>query len=75
MEAEKLDWKNLPFGYLKTDYNIRTYYKNGAWGKIEVSASEFIDIHMALTFFYLNFNILRRYFFLIGIHNATGSFP
>jgi branched-chain amino acid aminotransferase len=33
MEAEKLDWKNLPFGYLKTDYNIRTYYKNGAWGK------------------------------------------
>jgi len=49
MEAEKLDWKNLPFGYLKTDYNIRTYYKNGAWGEIEASTSEFIDIHMAAT--------------------------
>ena len=49
MEAEKLDWKNLPFGYLKTDYNIRTYYKNGGWGEIEASTSEFIDIHMAAT--------------------------
>jgi branched-chain amino acid aminotransferase len=49
MEAEKLDWKNLPFGYLKTDYNIRTYYKNGAWGNIEASSSEFIEIHMAAT--------------------------
>jgi len=49
MEAQKLDWKNLPFGYLKTDYNIRTYYKNGGWDKIEVSSSEVIDIHMAAT--------------------------
>lgn len=49
MEAQKLDWKNLPFGYLKTDYNIRTYYKNGQWGKIEVSSSEIINIHMAAT--------------------------
>ena len=49
MEAEKLDWENLPFGYLKTDYNIRTYYKNGGWDKIEVSSSEVIDIHMAAT--------------------------
>jgi len=49
MEAQKLDWKNLAFGYLKTDYNIRTYYKNGGWGKIEASSSEVIDIHMAAT--------------------------
>lgn len=49
MEAQQLDWKNLPFGYLKTDYNIRTYYQNGAWGKIEATSSEVIDIHMAAT--------------------------
>jgi branched-chain amino acid aminotransferase len=49
MEVQKLDWKNLPFGYLKTDYNIRTYYKNGEWGNIEASSSEFIDIHIAAT--------------------------
>jgi branched-chain amino acid aminotransferase len=46
---ETLDWKNLPFGYLKTDYNVRCVYKDGKWGKLEVSASEYIDIHIAAT--------------------------
>ena len=46
---EILDWKNLPFGYIKTDYNIRCVYKDGKWGKLEVSSSEYIDIHIAAT--------------------------
>jgi len=44
-----LDWKNLPFGYIKTDFNIRCHYKDGKWGKPEVSQSEYIDIHIAAT--------------------------
>jgi len=43
------DWKNMPFGYIKTDYNIRCVYKNGKWGNLEVSTSEYIDIHIAAT--------------------------
>jgi branched-chain amino acid aminotransferase len=46
---EKLDWGSLPFGYLKTDYNIRCIYKDGKWGKLEVSSSEYIDVHIAAT--------------------------
>ncbi|HUX94163.1 MAG TPA: branched-chain amino acid aminotransferase [Bacteroidales bacterium] len=46
---ETLDWKNLPFGYIKTDYNVRCVYKDGNWGKLEISASEYIDIHIAAT--------------------------
>jgi branched-chain amino acid aminotransferase len=46
---EMIDWKNLPFGYIKTDYNIRCIFKNGKWGKLEVSTSEYIDIHIAAT--------------------------
>jgi branched-chain amino acid aminotransferase len=46
---EKLDWNNLPFGYIKTDYNIRCVYQNGKWGKLEVSSSEHINIHIAAT--------------------------
>jgi branched-chain amino acid aminotransferase len=46
---ENLDWKSLPFGYVKTDYNIRCFYKDGEWGKLEVSTSEYIDIHIAAT--------------------------
>ncbi len=46
---EMFDWKNLPFGYIKTDYNVRCYYKDGKWGDLEVSSSEYIDIHIAAT--------------------------
>ncbi len=44
-----IDWKNLPFGYFKTDYNVRCYYKDGKWGDLEVSDSETITMHMAAT--------------------------
>jgi branched-chain amino acid aminotransferase len=46
---ENIDWKNLPFSYLKTDYNIRCYYKDGKWGNLEISTSEYINLHMAST--------------------------
>ncbi len=44
-----IDWKNLAFGYMKTDYNVRCYYRNGNWGELEVSSSEEISMHMAAT--------------------------
>ncbi len=46
---ETTDWKNLPFGYFKTDYNVRCYYRNGKWGELEVSSSENVTMHMAAT--------------------------
>lgn len=46
---EHIDWSNLGFGYMKTDYNIRCQYANGAWGELEVSESEYLPIHMAAT--------------------------
>lgn len=44
---ELLDWKNLLFGYIKTDYNIRSVFKDGKWGPLEASSSEFINMHIA----------------------------
>ncbi len=41
-----IDWKNLPFGYIKTDYNVRCYYRDGKWGELEVSSSEQINLHI-----------------------------
>ncbi len=46
---QNIDWGKLPFGYFKTDYNVRCYYRDGKWGEIEVSSSEQINIHMAAT--------------------------
>ena len=44
-----IDWSNLSFSYLDTDYNVRCYYRNGKWGELEVSSSSQINIHMAAT--------------------------
>lgn len=44
-----IDWKSLPFGYFKTDYNVRCYNREGKWGELEISSSEYINIHMAAT--------------------------
>lgn len=45
----EIDWANLSFGYMKTDYNVRCTYKDGKWGEIEVSDSEYINLHIAAT--------------------------
>ncbi|MBQ7571705.1 MAG: branched-chain amino acid aminotransferase [Bacteroidaceae bacterium] len=44
---EKMDWKNLSFGYIKTDYNVRCYFRDGRWGEIETCSEETIPLHMA----------------------------
>ncbi len=46
---ENIDWNNLNFGYIKTDFNIRCLYKNGAWGELEVSDSEYFNMHISAT--------------------------
>ena len=46
---QNIEWSKLPFGYFKTDYNVRCYYRDGNWGEIEVSSSEYVNLHMAAT--------------------------
>lgn len=46
---ENIKWGELPFGYQKTNYNVRCYFRNGKWGEIEVCSSEYVSIHMAAT--------------------------
>ena len=47
--TQELDWSNLGFGYHKTDYNVRCYYRNGKWGEIEMCSEETIPMNMAAT--------------------------
>lgn len=46
---KEIDWASLSFGYMPTDYNVRYNYRNGEWGEMEVSSSEYINMHMAAT--------------------------
>ncbi len=42
-----IDWGSLSFSYMKADYNVRCYYRDGAWGELEIHSSEMINMHMA----------------------------
>jgi branched-chain amino acid aminotransferase len=44
-----LDWKNLGFEIMKTDYNVRCVFKDGKWGELEVSSDQYIPIHIGAT--------------------------
>ncbi len=44
-----IDWTNLSFGYLKTDFNVRSYFKDGKWSTPAETSSETIELHMAAT--------------------------
>lgn len=46
---KNIDWSSLGFGYIKTDYNFRCYYRDGKWGDIERHDEETITMHMAST--------------------------
>lgn len=46
---KEIDWANLSFGYIRTDYNVRCYYRDGKWGELELCSEETINIHMAAT--------------------------
>lgn len=44
-----IDWENLSFGYMKTDFNVRSHFKDGKWSTPQETTSESIDIHIAAT--------------------------
>ena len=46
---KEIDWANLSFGYMRTDYNVRINFRNGKWGEPEVSSEEYLNLHMAAT--------------------------
>lgn len=43
----EIDWKNLAFGYMPTDCNIRCSYKDGKWGELRVHKEATIDMHIS----------------------------
>ncbi len=44
-----LDWANLTFGYMETDYHVRYVWRDGAWSGPEVTDSFQISMSVAAT--------------------------
>lgn len=47
--SKEIEWSELGFGYMPTDFNVRCQYKDGKWGELEKHNTEYINIHMAAT--------------------------
>ena len=46
---KEIDWQNIGFGYIPTDYNVRCAFREGKWGEIEVTSSTVINLSIAAT--------------------------
>ncbi len=44
-----LDWPNLAFGYLQTDYNIRHTWRDGRWSEGKLTSEPTIPLHISST--------------------------
>lgn len=45
MEKQNIDWANLGFGYIKTDYRYVSNYKNGAWDEGALTTEDTITLN------------------------------
>ena len=44
MEKKQIDWSNLGFGYMKTDYRYVSNFKTGAWDEGGLKTDDIITI-------------------------------
>ncbi len=49
MERANLDWANLTFQYVKTDYHLEYYFKDGKWSEAKIVENDTIELNMAAT--------------------------
>jgi branched-chain amino acid aminotransferase len=49
MSKAALDWRNLTFGYSRTDQNVRYTWRNGSWDEGKLTTEETLPLHMAAT--------------------------
>ncbi len=47
--ARNIDWKNLGFQYMQTEYYVKCEFTNGAWGDIQICTDPHITLHIAAT--------------------------
>ena len=46
---KNINWSQLGFSYFKTDYNVRSEWKDGKWGEMYATDDVNVNIHMAST--------------------------
>ncbi len=44
MGKQNIDWSNLGFGYIKTDYRYVANFKDGAWDEGGLTTADKVDL-------------------------------
>lgn len=47
--SHEIDYNSIGFGYIRTPYNVRCYFRDGKWGEVELHSEETLNMHMAAT--------------------------
>jgi branched-chain amino acid aminotransferase len=47
--AKNIDWKNLGFQYLQTEYYVKCEFRGGGWGEIQICSDPHLTLHIAAT--------------------------
>ena len=61
---ENLDWASLGFNYTKTDCNVRCCFRDGKWGALEFSDSEYISMHISAACLHYGLELFESRFFI-----------
>jgi branched-chain amino acid aminotransferase len=47
--TKNIDWKNLGFQYMQTEYYVKCEFKNGSWGDVQICSEPYLSLHIAAT--------------------------
>ncbi|MBD3421424.1 MAG: branched-chain amino acid aminotransferase [Chitinivibrionales bacterium] len=47
--APSIDWRNLGFEYMQTNFHVHAEYKNGSWGELQVCSEPYLSLHIGAT--------------------------
>ena len=49
MEKKNIDWGNLGFGYVKTDYRYVSNYKDGKWDEGGLTTDDMVSVQVSFS--------------------------
>ena len=66
MAKKEIDWSNIGFGYIKTDYRYVSNFKDGSWDEGTLTTDDMITLNEVCMCIPVCTDLLRG---LKGIHN------
>ena len=70
MAKKDIDWSNIGFGYIKTDYRYVSNFKDGSWDEGTLTTDDMITLNECACVFQYAQTVFEGMKGLKGIHNG-----